>query len=167
MRIREIQLEDAQRFLELCMRADGESEFLLYEKNERPTTEEEQRQSIQSFKDSINSTIFVVEDDYQLVGYLLARGGSAKKNRHSVYIVIAILQSHIGKGLGTLLFKKLEEWAREKGIHRLELGVMEPNVHAISLYKKMGFEIEGKKRNVFRMNDAYIDEYMMAKLLDY
>lgn len=165
MIIREIQLGDAQRFLELCMKTDGESEFLLFEKDERPTTVEEQRQSIQTFKKSTNRTIFVVEDNHQLVGYLLARGGSARKNCHSVYIVIAILQSHTGKGIGTLLFKKLEEWAHEKDIHRLELGVMEPNVHALSLYKKMGFEIEGKKRKVFYMNGAYIDEYMMAKFL--
>lgn len=166
MVIREIRLEDAQQFLELCMKTDAESAFLLFEKNERSTTEEEQRQSIQVFIKSMNSTIFVVEYNDQLVGYLLARGGTAKKNRHSVYVVIAILQSHTGKGIGTLLFEKLEEWAHEKGINRLELGVMEPNVHAISLYKKMGFEIEGRKRNVFHMNDTYIDEYIMAKLLN-
>lgn len=166
MIIREIQTEDARRFLELCKQTDSESDFLLFEKNERSTTVEEQRKSIESFIRSNNGTIFVVEDEHELVGYLLARGGSARKNQHSVYIVIAILQSHTGKGLGTALFKRLEEWAQEKGIRRLELGVMAPNVHALSLYKKMGFEIEGKKLNVFFMDGTYIDEYMMAKMLE-
>lgn len=166
MHIREVTEQDAERFLKLCKQADAESPFLLFEENERPTTAEEQRKSIQSFVASENSAIFVVEDGGELIGYLLARGGAAKKNRHSVYIVIALLRGHTGKGIGTALFTHLEEWARKREIVRLELGVMEPNRHAVALYEKIGFQVEGKKRRVFYMNDAYVDEYMMAKFLD-
>lgn len=165
MLIREIKVEDAEAFLKLCKQADSESEFLLFEEGERETTVKEQRKSIESIISADNSTIFVVEDDDKLVGYLLARGGAARKNYHSVYIVIAILKSHGGQGLGTQLFTRLEDWARARDIHRLELGVMKANVHAKRLYKKMGFEIEGTKRSVFYLNGEYVDEYMMAKIL--
>lgn len=165
MLIREINIADAEAFLKLCQQTDEESEFLLFEKGERRTTIAEQRRSIESLTDSDNSTIFVVEDRTKLVGYLMARGGTARKNYHSVYIVIAILQSYTGSGLGTQLFSRLEEWARDRGIHRLELGVMKKNRQAQRLYQKMGFEIEGLKRDAFLLNGEYIDEYMMAKLL--
>jgi ribosomal protein S18 acetylase RimI-like enzyme len=39
----------------------------------------------------------------------------------------------------------MEKWAAYSGIKRAELTVMTHNEPAISLYKKMGFEIEGKK----------------------
>ena len=68
MVIREIRLEDAQQFLELCMKTDAESAFLLFEKNERSTTEEEQRQSIQVFIKSMNSTIFSANDSSVVLG---------------------------------------------------------------------------------------------------
>lgn len=165
MQIREIKVEDAEAFLKLCQQTDAESEFLLFEEGERDTTVEAKRSSIESMISSSNSTIFVVEDKTNLVGYLLARGGAALKNYHSVYIVIAILASRKGQGIGTELFKRLEEWARERDIGRLELGVMKTNHHALKLYQKMGFEIEGTKRNVFLVNDKYVDEYMMGKLL--
>ncbi len=166
MHIREVTEQDAERFLRLCKQADAESQFLLFEEDERSTTVEEQRKMIESFVASENSTIFIVENEETFVGYLLARGGAAKRNRHSVYIVIAILQAHTGKGIGTALFAHLEDWARKRSIIRLELGAMEPNTHALALYKKMGFAVEGKKQRAFYMNDTYIDEYMMAKFLD-
>lgn len=165
MLIREITEADAAEFLNLCKQADAESEFLLFKEGERDTTAEEQRRSIESFIKLDNSTIFVVEDQGALVGYLLARGGSALKNYHSVYLVIAILKSHCGLGIGTMLFTKLEEWARVRHITRLELGVMEMNLPALALYQKMGFEREGIKRQAFYMNGTYVDEYIMAKLL--
>lgn len=47
-------------------------------------------------------------------------GGNAKRNKHSVYLVIVILTQYRGIGVGTKLFKQLEEWATEHTIHRLE-----------------------------------------------
>jgi RimJ/RimL family protein N-acetyltransferase len=39
------------------------------------------------------------------------------------------------------------------------------NEAALALYRKMGFEIEGKKRHSLLINNTYVDEYWMAKLL--
>ncbi|KHF26789.1 putative acetyltransferase YhhY [Anoxybacillus sp. BCO1] len=64
-----------------------------------------------------------------------------------------------------MLLTELERWAREKGVHRLELTVVIDNAPAISLYQKMGFEQEGVKRHSLNINGRYVDEYCMAKLL--
>ncbi|GAE36015.1 acetyltransferase [Halalkalibacter akibai JCM 9157] len=50
-------------------------------------------------------------------------------------------------------------------IHRLELTVVTRNEIGISLYQKMGFEIEGRKRDSLLINSEYVDEYYMSKLL--
>jgi RimJ/RimL family protein N-acetyltransferase len=165
MIIREARLEDAQQLANLIQQVENESEFMLFEPGERKLTPEKQRTMIENISKQKNSTIFVAEDYEKLVGYLMAFGGNAKRNRHSAYLVVGILKEHRGKGVGTELFRKLESWARERNIHRLELTVMTQNQAGIALYKKMGFEIEGTKKHSLLVNGLFMDEYYMAKIL--
>ena len=166
MLIRIIQLDDAKQLLNLRKKLDQETQFMLFEPGERTTTVEEQREQIQRLLLQENSTIFVVEHNGQLVGYLEAVGGQLRRIRHSVHIVIGILQDFTGQGIGGQLFAALEEWAHQKSITRLELTVMTHNQAGLALYKKRGFTIEGTKKHSLLINGQYVDEYYMAKLLD-
>jgi RimJ/RimL family protein N-acetyltransferase len=163
--IRERKESDAEEFLSLCKKIDAETQFMMFELGERPTTIEEQRDEIKEILSRDNQTIFVAEKNGQLIGYLAAYGGRYKRNRHSVYVVTGILQAFTSRGIGTSLFEELERWAREKRIHRLELTVMVHNEAALALYKKMGFEVEGRKQHSLVINGSYVDEYFIAKLL--
>jgi len=111
-----------------------------------------------------NSTIFVAEENSEFIGYLIVMGGQAIRNRHTAYLVIGIKAEYRGLGVGSKLFECLEEWAKEKQIHRLELTVVTLNVAGIRLYQKMGFEIEGTKRSSLCIDGTYVDEYYMSKL---
>ena len=73
------------------------------------------------------------------------------------------MNDFIGQGIGHNLFTKLETWRETTSLTRLELTVLTNNERAINLYKKHGFEIEGIKKNSMKINDVYIDEYMMGK----
>ncbi|GCD82725.1 GNAT family N-acetyltransferase [Parageobacillus thermoglucosidasius] len=165
MNIRHVTVDDAEALAHLILQVEKESEFMLFEAGERTLDAEQQRGQIEAMQNVENSTILVAEAEGKLVGYLAARGGRTRRNKHTVYIVIGVLASHRGKGVGTLLFTELERWARTKGIHRLELTVVADNQRAISLYRKMGFEQEGIKRHSLLINGKYVDEYYMAKLL--
>ncbi len=101
----------------------------------------------------------------KLIGYLTACGGRYKRNRQTAYIITGILRGFTSQGIGTKLFEEMEQWAKRKDIHRLELNVMVHNEAALALYRKMGFEIEGKKKHSLLINNTYVDEYWMAKLL--
>lgn len=70
-----------------------------------------------------------------------------------------------GEGIGTLLFEELERWAAKHHLHRLELTVVTRNEAGVSLYEKMGFELEGIKRDSLLINGEFLDEYYMAKIL--
>jgi RimJ/RimL family protein N-acetyltransferase len=59
----------------------------------------------------------------------------------------------------------MEQWASLRAITRLELTVMTHNQAGVALYKKQGFEIEGRKRHSLLVGGHYVDEYLMAKLL--
>jgi RimJ/RimL family protein N-acetyltransferase len=79
--------------------------------------------------------------------------------------VVGIRESHTGQGIGTAFFERLDSWARAHGIHRLELTVMVHNQRGVGLYQKMGFEIEGVKKDSLRVDGIYVDEYSMGKIL--
>ncbi|MBP1936554.1 RimJ/RimL family protein N-acetyltransferase [Paenibacillus sediminis] len=165
MMIRNIKVDDAERFLNLSKQLDEETKFMLYEPGERKTTLEAQTERISSILSSNNSMIFVAEADGEIVGYLGAFGSDLNRIKHSVHIVVGILQKYTGQGIGSKLFQELEDWARKQHIHRLELTVMSHNQAAFALYKKVGFEVEGIKKHSLIVDDEYVDEYYMAKLL--
>ena len=165
MLIREIKIDDAENFIKLIKNVESQSDFMLMEPGERKTTFLQQRKHLKEIDQQNNSTIFVAEVEGELVGYLIAIGGSVKRTEHSAYIVIGILQSYRGKGIGTELFHNVNKWASKHNISRLELTAVTENKAGLALYKKSGFEIEGTKRNSLIIDGKFFDEYYMSKLL--
>lgn len=164
MYIRIAKSDDAKKLVHLIKQVEN-SNFMLFEPGERKTTVDQQRKRIESMCEEETSTILVAEDNGGLAGYLFAIGGNPTRAKHAVYLVIGVAESSRGQGVGAKLFAKLEEWAKERAIHRLELTVMVHNKAGIALYEKMGFEIEGTKRHSLFVDGKYIDEYYMSKLL--
>jgi RimJ/RimL family protein N-acetyltransferase len=164
--IREIRESDAGSFLALSKQLDEQNKFMMLEPGERTTTLEEQEKRIRDILLKDNQVIFVVEEQGLLVGYLAALGGSYARNKHEVYIVVGILEAFTSRGIGTALFQQLDAWAHRHHIHRLELTVMVHNTRGVGLYQKMGFEIEGVKKDSLFVDGIFVDEYYMGKILD-
>jgi ribosomal protein S18 acetylase RimI-like enzyme len=110
--------------------------------------------------------VLVAEGDDELAGYLEAEGGAFRRNRHAAYIIIGVRQGYAWRGIGTALFQAAEAWARKQGLRRLELTVMVHNVAGLGLYQKMGFTIEGTRRDSLLEDGTFVDEYALAKILD-
>lgn len=165
MIIRQVRVKDAENFVDLIKKVESESQYMLFESGERSIGPEQQKKRIEAIDKEANSTIFVAEENNQLIGYLIAIGGTARRNKHSVYLVIGILREYRGHGIGIKLFNQLEEWALKHSIHRLELTVVGRNEAGLRLYKKMGFDIEGTKRHSLCIDSEFVDEYYMSKLL--
>ena len=163
--IRQILEADAASFLVLCHKLDGESQFMMLEPGQRNTSLVEQKRQISHILMRGNQTILVAEARGELIGYVEALGGDFRRSRHCAQVVIGILQAFSGRGVGMRLFLGLEHWARQSGIHRMELTVMAHNDRAIRLYRKAGYGIEGTKRDSLLVNGSYVDEYYMGKLL--
>ena len=166
MEIRIIRESDAEAYLSLRKQTLAETQFMLREPDELKKTGEQQREEIHTILTEGHHLVLVAEHNGQLIGFLIGRRGQFRRNRHELYIVIGILQAVTGQGIGTKLFIEMEKWARRNAITRLELTVMTHNQAGIALYKKRGFEIEGTMRRALLIDGHYVDEYMMAKLLD-
>ncbi len=58
-------------------------------------------------------------------------------------------------------------WARESGLHKVDLGVWPHNTAAIALYRCRGFTIEGRRhRHYRRANGELWDVVTMGLVLD-
>jgi RimJ/RimL family protein N-acetyltransferase len=163
--IRSATTDDAAQLTTLMQQVDQSSQYMLWEAGERNIPAENQLKMIDGIQRKDNSTILVAEAGEELIGYMFILGGNARRQRHTAYIVVGILEAHRGKGIGTRLFSEMNEWASNNNIHRLELTVVIDNKAGVALYKKMGFEIEGIKKDSLLINDKFYDEYYMAKIL--
>lgn len=164
--IRHAELNDAKNIAALIQQVESESPFMLYGEGERALHADKQAEMIEVIAKQKNSAFFLAEINKKIVGYLIAIGGQARKNKHSAYVVIGILSEYQGQGNGTALFNKLEHWALNNGVHRLELTVITENIAGIKLYEKAGFKREGVKRNSLYFDGKFVDEYYMSKLLE-
>ena len=56
--------------------------------------------------------------------------------------ILAVAQEAEGKGVGALLMRAAEGWARERGYRLLTLNVFEDNRRARSVYEHLGYRVE-------------------------
>nr|MDO8114666.1 N-acetyltransferase [Candidatus Sigynarchaeota archaeon] len=68
-------------------------------------------------------------------------------------------------GVGQSLIEEACTEALARGKKKITLSVFHTNPRAIALYSKMGFEIAGRRKCQFKVNDVYVDEILMEKFL--
>lgn len=120
---------------------------------------------LQTVTATANAVVIVAETHAGLAGYAEAKGGRFRRNSVTAYVVIGVLASASGHGVGSGLLREPELWAPGHGMHRLELTVMASNTRARGLYERMGFAVEGQRRECLLVGGRLIDELYMAKLL--
>ena len=166
MRIREATPEDAPKLIALFETLYAETKFLMREPGEAVPPVEGYADRVAQGARTASELWFVAEIDGELIGVCFARRGFAKRNRHSLFLVMGVLQAWSGRGIGRALLQATEQWAVSRAIHRLELTVNVRNARAMSLYEEFGFEREGTKRHSLFIDSEYVDELYMAKLLE-
>ena len=81
-------------------------------------------------------------------------------------IGMAVAREWRGRGVGSALLAAAIEWARERGLHKLILGVFAHNEAGIALYRKFGFVEEGRRVKQYRRSSGELwDSIEMGLLL--
>ncbi len=94
---------------------------------------------------NLSTRFFVAETDGKTVGYL---GVSAVADEG--YITnIAVTEAYRRCGIGRMLLEKCFEMSKELSLVFISLEVRTSNTAAISLYEKMGFSAEGRRKNFY------------------
>lgn len=87
------------------------------------------------------------------------------RRRHVMMLGISVIPEAQGQGVGTALMQAMCDYAdRWMGSLRIELTVYVDNAAAIALYRKFGFEMEGRHRGYAMRDGSYVDAFAMARL---
>lgn len=164
MNIRQARKEDVSAIIEVMQDAEH-SGFMLFEPGERQINGSAFQSFIENIHTKPTSALFVAAKERNILGYIIIQNERLMRTSYRASIVIGVHSKSRGKGVDQALFTHAIEWAKEKQLHRLELTVIENNTRAIQLYKRMGFEVEGIKRDSLYINGAFVNELYMSLLL--
>jgi RimJ/RimL family protein N-acetyltransferase len=164
--IRPARKEDALQLIEHTKIVLNESTYMLTSPEEFNTSMEDEEKWIEEHSKPGN-IIIVAEKDGKIVGNLNFKTSKRKRLSHLGYFGISIQESYCNKGIGSILMSYLLDWAQEEpGLEKVCLEVFSHNHRAIHLYKKFGFQEEGRKVKFVKFSDThYEDEIIMYKFV--
>lgn len=107
----------------------------------------------------------VAELDGELVGSGAVLTRANPRIAHIGEIALGVADHIAGRGIGTQIMAALIDIADNwRGLKRLELAVYTDNEAAIKIYKKFGFEVEGRQIKSTLRDGAFVDSFAMARL---
>jgi ribosomal protein S18 acetylase RimI-like enzyme len=129
---------------------------------EAPTLSQTRRFVLDSLRHGAVHLVALTEG--RVVGWCDLRPKAAATQRHSAVLGMGVVAPFRGQGLGTALLDASLRGAQERGYRRLELVVRADNAHAIALYHRFGFGVEGRLRRYLSMESVDHDALLMARL---
>jgi putative acetyltransferase len=109
--------------------------------------------------------VLVAVADGQIVGHAGLHGNENPRRAHAWLLGMSVRDDWQNRRVGTRLMEALIDLADNwLGALRLELTVYVENEHALKLYRRFGFEIEGTHRAFSLRDGQYTDTYAMARL---
>lgn len=108
-------------------------------------------------------TCFVAEVDGKIEGMALVYFRYSTWKGKTVHLEDLIVREEMrGKGLGSLLYTKVIEYAREQGVKRTEWVVLDWNAPAIKFYEKSGATIL-KDWHLVQMSETGMKDYLKKR----
>jgi RimJ/RimL family protein N-acetyltransferase len=153
---------DADALVSLGRAVASEEElWLTYD---RSRTDE--RRNLRSVRRDPNVAIFVAETAQGIAGRLSIARDRHPYSPHVAEVGLMVAAGQRRRGIGSALMGEALKWARASRITKVELEVFPHNEPAIALYRKLGFEEEGRRRGRYRIGGHQVDAVLMSILLD-
>ncbi len=165
--IRTAVMQDAAAILNLSKSVIEEEVYQLTSVSEFKMTIDAEERWIESHLSNPNHILLIAEINSNIVGLLDFSNGRRQRIAHTGEFGMSVEKSARDQGIGSLLLQVLIEWATShEVIEKLGLTVHANNERAIALYKKMGFTIEGvRKQDLKYRNDQYVDTVIMGRFV--
>ncbi len=103
----------------------------------------------------------------EIIGYASVQKFTHPRLAGTGDLNIYIHQDYQGAGLGTALMVMLLNAANEQSLHRINLEVVADNETAVHLFRKFGFNVEGRRVEAYKAQDGGLyDILLMGKTLN-
>ena len=163
--IREAVPDDAEKMISYLNQVNGESDNMLYGKDEFTVPIEGVKRKLAMTKESENSIILIALEDGQIIARAELDGYYPARIRHRAQFSISVRKDCWNRGIGTEMLKEIIEQAREMKLRVIELEVISENTRGINLYHKMGFVDIGIYKDYFYVNGEFKDAVVMQKII--
>jgi RimJ/RimL family protein N-acetyltransferase len=107
----------------------------------------------------------VARMENEIIGCLTFSRYPKAEYQHSGEFGVTILPEYWNMEIGKSFMHEMEKWCLTNNIRKIEVGVWSNNNTAIHLYEKVGYEIEGRKKQAILRNDQFHDLILMGKWL--
>lgn len=163
--IRDVETCDAASVLDYLMELQSEKLDTI-SRMQIPSLKSEQ-DWIEGAIDAEHDAIFLAWNNDAVIGMLDVQSGKCPHNRHAGMFGMSVARDWRQRGVGTRLVRAvLERSGSWQDFCRLELNVVPWNTGAISLYEKLGFEHEGRKRKGVNFRGTPEDLLVMSYTWD-
>jgi RimJ/RimL family protein N-acetyltransferase len=98
----------------------------------------------------------------RVIGHLNVSREESPATRHVASLGMSVAADHRGQGVGASLMRECIRWARTFGVEKLALSVYPDNERALALYRRFGFEQEGRLTGHSKKSIGYRDEIVMG-----
>jgi len=98
--------------------------------------------------------LFVAEEDGQIVAFTRVHVHSWNRSAYMIELLVDAVSRR--RGIGTLLLKTVEDFAREKGARVIMFDTAVDNFPALNLYLKRGFRICGYNDKLYESGKTAI-----------
>lgn len=159
--LREPIADDAENMVKYLNVVGGESDNLLFGKNEFHLSVDKEKEYINNLKDNENDLMLIgiIDNNIACIGQIRSLG--RKRIAHNSEVAISVKKDYWGIGIGNAVMNELIQFAKNNNIKSISLGVKATNNKAFNLYKKCGFEEIGRHKNYFNVNGVFDDEILM------
>lgn len=160
-------VKDAAELVDYLYDTAADTEFVLRCPEEISMTVEKETAFLQNAVESPCDCMILCEVEGHIAGNCHLSMNGRIKTRHRADVAIALRKAYWGQGIGTAMFRAMEDVARAReGVTVMELEFIEGNSRARGLYEKAGFRIVGMHPGAIRQKDGrMLALYLMQKEL--
>ena len=159
--------EDAKDMIEYLNIVGGESDNLLFGKDEFQITVEQEAEYIKKVNQDPNMLMLLGIINNTVVSIAEIRSLGRKRIAHNSELAISVKKEYWGMSVGSAVMEELIRFAKDHElIKNISLGVKASNERAIKLYERFGFVKVGSHKDYFNINGEYDDEYIMDLHID-
>lgn len=160
--LREPTIEDAESIIKYANTVGGESDNLLFGKDEFHLTLEQEVEFIKKINTDNNILMIIGTINDEIVSLSHIGSSNRKRIAHNSEMSISVKKEYWRNGIATVVMEELIRFAKQhNAIKNVSLAVKANNSNAIALYEKFGFEKVGIHKNYFNINGIFDDEILM------
>ncbi len=162
--VRPPKIDDAEAIIKYLNIIGGESNNLLFGKDDLSITIEQEKALIDNINNDPNCFMLLGIIENTIVSISQISSPFRKRICHNSEVAISVRKDYWNIGVGSIMLNILIDYAKTKGtIRNITLKVKASNTRAMYLYKKLGFKVVGIHKNYFNIDGKYDDVILMEQ----